>query len=293
MTNIRKRLCLFFMLFAYVQTFSQSMRDEMRQEVPGISDPVTFETFSVWTSDSIAARVQILYRINGDFLFFSKNANAVKEEYIAQAEVVAEILDTLNNTVAREIQPVQIFRSSLPTETDKPNDIQGSLSFTLKSGTYHVVFEAKDAESGKSVTTHENKITIQRLKKDSISISAPLLVERLRNDSLALSHPVFIPINRGESIAFGTAPAHTLQLLTSDSLANFKLQWNIIGHSNNDRNEEQRWNDSVYFWFDGVPQITNTKNEIRYTIIDSSTSNKIVTFQFPSREFRKAIIGFY
>ncbi len=109
MTNIRKRLCLFFMLFAYVQTFSQSMRNEMRQEVPGISDPVTFETFSVWTSDSIAARVQILYRINGDFLFFSKNANAVKEEYIAQAEVVAEILDTLYNTVAREIQPVQIF----------------------------------------------------------------------------------------------------------------------------------------------------------------------------------------
>jgi GWxTD domain-containing protein len=280
--NFHKHCFVFvFILLAYTLAFSQPMRDEIRQPMLGMAMPVTFETFSTWTSDTTAAQVQILYRINGGFFFFAKGSNTAKEEYTAQAEVIVEILDTLNNTVTRKIQPVQVLRSSLPNETDKPNDIQGSLAFTLKTGTYHVLFEAKDSESGKSITNHDTRITIPRVKKDSVNISSPLLVECLRNDSLAFVHPVFIPVNRGESIAFGTTSAYVLQLLAIDSLSNFKLHWNIIGHPENDQDKEQRWSDSTFRVFNGIPQVTAEKNKICYTVLDSNVSSKIVYFSIP------------
>ena len=283
--DVRKLSCLLFILCWHHFAYSQSMRDEMQQPMPGGSAPVTFETFSVWTSDTNAVQVHILYRIDAGFLFFSKKADAAREQYIGQAEVIAELLDTLNNTIARQIQPVQILRSSLPTETDKPNDIQGSLPFTVKPGTYHIHFEAQDAESGKSFSMHEKTIIIQQWKKDSINISSPLLIERLRNDSLSRSHPVLIPVNHGETILFGTTPAYIFQLMTIDSLPNLKVHWNVTGHTNADRDEERHWSDSTYDSVNGVPQGTNEKNEVRYTILDSKLSSKVVYLPLPFEKF--------
>jgi GWxTD domain-containing protein len=289
--NFKKQFCLFIIFLAYIPVLSQSIRDGMRQPIPSMIMPVTFETFSTWTSDTASARVQILYRINGGFLFFSRSSNASKEEYTAQAEVVAEILDTLNNTVAREIQPVRVLRSSLPDETDKPNDIQGTLLFSLKPGIYHIMFEAKDSESGKSITNHDTRITIPKIQKDSINISVPLLVERLRNDSLTFVCPVFVPVNRGESISFGTPPpAYIFPVLTTDTLSDVKVHWKIIGRSDHDRDEKQQWSDSTYRIIQGVPQLTDTKNEIRCTIVDSNASSKVLYLPIP---FEKIPEGHY
>jgi GWxTD domain-containing protein len=94
-------------------------------------------------------------------------------------------------------------------------------------------------------------------------------------------HPVFIPVNRGESIAFGTTSAYVLQLLAIDSLSNFKLHWNIIGHPENDQDKEQRWSDSTFRVFNGIPQVTAEKNKICYTVLDSNVSSKIVYFSIP------------
>jgi GWxTD domain-containing protein len=269
------------LLLVSIPAMSQPARDNMQQPMPGMNMPVTFETFSTWTSDSTTAQVEILYRIDGRFLFFSRNSNTVKEEYTAQAEVIVEILDTLKNTVARKIQPVQVLRSSLPTETEKPNDIQGSLTFTLKPGAYHIVFEAKDSESGKSITNHDTRITIPKTQKDSISVSGPLLVERLRNDSLAFVHPLFTPVNRGESVSFGTTPAYIFQIFAADTLSNFKLHWNIIGKSETDGDHEQHWSDSTYRVLNGLPHITSVNNGIRCTVIDSNMHSKIVYLPIP------------
>jgi GWxTD domain-containing protein len=266
------------------------MRDEMRQPITEINNPVTFETFSTWTSDTTAAQVQILYRINSEFLFFSKSSNTIKEEYTAQAEIIAEILDSVNNIVAREIQPVQVLRSSLPRETDKPKDLQGSLSFTLKPGIYHIGFEAKDSESGKSMINRDEKITIHHILKGSINSSAPLLVERLRNDSLAVSHPFFVPVNHGKNILFGTTPAYIFQIRTTDSLSNVRLHWNITGHAENDGDVEQHWSDSSFRVFQGIPQLTNMKGTLRYTVVDSTVSSKTVYLPIP---FEKIPEGHY
>ena len=161
-----KRTIYFLLIFSYAQLFAQYGED-IQRSAPSHFSPITFETIPYWSEDTTSIDLVVFYRIDPKLFFFSKTFNSQHDFYKATGELVFEIYNEKDESVAREFRPLLIERNSLPAEgVQFSEDIQGAFSFHLQKGLYKVVVETKDNESEKSFINRDTKIDARTFSRD-------------------------------------------------------------------------------------------------------------------------------
>lgn len=141
--------------------------------------------------------VQVYYRINPSF-FVPVRQNTTKS-YAGKGEFFLEFLDEHNISVAHEYRVFEIPFTS--ASTVNVNDLQGRISFTVRSGVYKLAVELKDMNSTREFR-ERGKNFQAALKGTPLEIYSPFYVLS-QYDTLQGSSS-FLLINRGAIVPFGS-----------------------------------------------------------------------------------------
>ena len=242
--------------------------------------PVIFEALPYWNHDTTTIDLVIIYRISPSFLFFGKSGTPQQESYEAKGELVVEILDENEVTVARDLRPIQVERFSAPTETRSSlGNIQGMFAFQLKRGIYRIVIEANDNESGKSFINRDTKVEVKTSSLSDLNISPILFVEPLHLDSISASRTKFIPLNHGGHSLIGQPAGCIFQVIPRDT-SPFQISWKLTGNDKNDEDTVDLHGDK-YQQFDGIPTPAEVSNTLSMGIKKDSLQSRIVYLPIP------------
>ena len=196
-------------------------------ESRGQSLLVSYEPVTLFNSDSAKLQLDIHYRIAQNFFIFVRNESATqKTEYVAHGELVVELLDEQKVSVARQIRQLPLSRSALPRETDRPQSLQGVLSFSVPPGTYALVFSVDDHESGRSFIERNKKITIIDPKISSFEVSQFMLIQF---PALHEASQLFVPMNRGGNVLFGDAGGFLVEIFQPATSETLSVHWKLHG----------------------------------------------------------------
>lgn len=161
-----------------------------------------YEALNLVGDDTTKCRLDLNYRIPHRFFVFVRSFSS-PDEFVARGIITAEILDSKNVSVARDIMRKELKRlGTMPPEATIGAAIHGSFSFTLAPGTYRVHFEVEDLESNRKMTLPSPPLHLKKFHDLSPGISDPLAIERV--DSAELGARYVYPANLGGDIPFGT-----------------------------------------------------------------------------------------
>jgi GWxTD domain-containing protein len=170
-------------------------------EVEPIRPSVFFEAVNIIANDTSKSRVDFNFNIPQDFFVFVRSESN-PSDFIAHGEISVEILDSGNLSVAHDIIHKELHHGEISAPSGKSRGtVQGSFSFTLKPGIYHIIFEVDDLESKRRIVDHDRQIRLERFSELTQAFSSILFLDRLeiQNDSLATAYPV----NLGGDAVFG------------------------------------------------------------------------------------------
>jgi GWxTD domain-containing protein len=98
--------------------------------------------------DSLTARVDIVYRINREFFVPVRvSDSSVTSPYLRSGEILIELFDSTDVSVAREIRQVTIPDHRSEAVPGERLWHEGLVSFSVHPGMYRVFFEATDRQS--------------------------------------------------------------------------------------------------------------------------------------------------
>jgi GWxTD domain-containing protein len=255
--------------------------EEMPQLALRPLSPVTFEAIPIWTNDTTSIELVILYRINPTFLFFAKTSDVQQEAYEAKGELVVEILNDKDASVARDFRPLLIEQNSLPEEgVPFSKEIQGALSFKLKKGLYKIVVEAKDSESGKSYVNRDTKIDT-RTFSSGLNISPAIFVEPTSTDTFSNKQKNFLPMNRGGSVIIGQAGGCLLQVTSPDTNTDIHLSWEVKNKRETDEDIQQDLHGEKCDQENGTPVVIENPMRTSISIRKDSKHSRIFFIPIP------------
>jgi len=279
-SSMTKTIYLLFILF-YSISFAQFGKD-MKISGPLQLSPIIFEAIPYWIDDTTSIGLIFLYRVNPAFLFFAKTGAAQNEVYEARGELVVEILDDKDAAVAREFKQIYLKRNSLPIEGSSPiEEIQGALTFKLKKGSYKIVVETKDSESGKSFIDRNKKVDANALSSSMLSIYPLTLVYTTLSNTLSPNIDKFLPMNRGGDFVIGQTGGCLIQVMTPDTSADFQLSWKLRSKDDSDESIMQELHGEQYIPQFGTPVIVEGSKNISFTVKNDSRYSRIIFAPVP------------
>jgi GWxTD domain-containing protein len=269
-----------FLVIIFTSISFAQFDEEMPRSAPRPLNPVTFEAIPYWTNDTTSIELLVLYRVSPMFLFFTKTDDTQQEAYEAKGELIVEILNDKDASIARDFRPIQVQRNSIPTEGAPPiEEIQGVFSFTLKIGLYRITIEAKDNESGKSFIDRNTKIDVQAFSPNGLNISPAIFVETQLSSTIVSESNKFIPMNRGNNVVIGQTGGYLLQIITFDTIAPIRVSWKISGK--NEVDEDVQLNGEQFLEKIGAPIIIEDSRHITYSIKKESGHSRMIFAPIP------------
>ncbi|MGB2868186.1 MAG: GWxTD domain-containing protein [Bacteroidota bacterium] len=277
MTSISRRLVVVLLFTAVRLSFGQQDDSALPSEQNRL---ISFETITGFGEDTAQARVYLHYRIGkGFFVFVKSPQNITADDFVAKGELVVELLNEQSTSVAREIRPIRLTRTAQGPPPGPASDIMGAMEFSLKPGTYQVVFEVHDIESGRSFLQRHEKVTTVAPGSSALELSSPMLTQEL-SDS-ANVEPRFIPLNRGSNVFYGGSGGILLQLRGTGSQADMSAHWKLTGQVEQFGIEHQEFEGGQYRVFGGAPQRSSDSEEVVYTVKPSAAGLKLLYFPMP------------
>jgi GWxTD domain-containing protein len=262
-------------------SFAQFGEEMPRQGIRSLS-PVNFEAIPFLTNDTTFIELVIPYRINPSFLFFAKTKDLQQEAYEAKGELVVEILNDKDASIARDFRPIQLLRSSIPTESTQPiEEIQGAFIFKLEKGIYKITLEAKDNESDKSFIDRNIKVDAQTFSPSGLNVSPAIFVEPILSESSSNKQKNFYPMNRGGNIIIGQAGGCLLQVTSLDTMTDIHLSWEVISKSESDEDIRQEFHGEKCDQENGTPVVTENQKRVLFSIRMDSKRNRTFYIPFP------------
>ncbi len=241
--------------------------------------PASYEAVALFSGDSSKQLVNIHYRVGQNFFIFVRNeATTPKAEYVAHGELVVELLNDQKVSVAREIRQLPISRTSLPKEGDHPPSIQGVISFSVPPGSYTVVFDLDDRESGRSFMEKTKKIKVPDSKQPGLLVSDPMLVQ---SQASATAPALFVPTNRNGSSLLGESGGIVAEISRPSGADTFAVHWKLHGILDGFGERTQSFAGSIYSSLNGLLSIAPQQEGVSYNVVPAGESWKTVFFPLP------------
>ena len=275
---MKLRVIVGLMLVVWGSPVKSQMRFE-QNESRSQNLPVWYEAVALFSGDTSKQIVSIHYRIGQNFFILVRNeAAAPKTEYIAHGELVVELLNDQKVSAAREIRQIPLSRAHLPKEGEHPPSIQGFISFLVPPGTYTVVFNLDDRESGRSFIEKTKKIKVPGSKQPGLQISDLMLVQM---PASAASPSLFVPTNRNGSSLLGESGGIVTEVFGPRGADTIAVHWELHGMLDGFGQRTQSFADSVYSTSDGLLSIQPLQEGISYKVEPSADSWKTVFIPLP------------
>ncbi len=224
--------------------------------------PITYGTDILLQPNADTSLVCITYRISPAFLTFVRGQSPQGyEQYEARGLVVIELHHTTDGTVLSSTHPIEINRTNPVREGEMSGDLEGMVSFHAAPGTYRLTLEARDQESGRSFTNHEEELTVP----------APRARIRFTHPIFAASGPgsdsTFVPLNRGGRVLFGESGGALMEF--SVPLAG-GIRWKLESDRPDRMYEKQSFSDSTAQVERGIIRPVSVADRPRYSIRSDS-----------------------
>ena len=269
-------------IFICTSTSFAQFGEEMHRSAARSLNPVTFEAIPFLTNDTTSIDLVIFYRINPTFLFFSKSSDTQRESYEAKGELIVEILNDKDASIARDFRPIQVYRTSIPTEdTPASEEIQGAFIFKLTKGIYKITMEAKDSESDKSFIDRNVKVDAQYFSPGRINISPAIFVESPSAEYSSSMQKNFVPINRGSSIIIGQTGGCLLQVTSSDTNTDIHLSWEMNSKSESDEDIQQAFHGDKFDKENGTPVVVENSKRSSLSFKTDSKNSRLFFIPLP------------
>lgn len=181
-------------------------------------DVARFET-QTFVSDSMNIRVSILYRIRHDLFIFTKDTAEFSPRYSAAGELVLELLDSTDASIARQFRSIALYSDDNIIVNLRRHSLEGVLSFSAKPGKYTLVCTIEDGQSPREVLSRRQPLFIPRRNKRSIAYSSVLGVREFAPASNGGYHAS----NMDHGIMLGENSGILLQLKPDFQLKQLRL----------------------------------------------------------------------
>jgi GWxTD domain-containing protein len=216
------------------------------QERPSLA---TFEAVSIFGPDSSKAYVNIHYRIPRSFFVFVKPSDptAPKDEFVARGQLQVELFNEQDVSVAREIRPFALTRTSLPQIEERQGDI---------------VFEVDDLESGRSFLDKQRSVKAQLVSHKSLDLSSPFLAII---DSTQQRGIRYLAMNHGTNVLYGGVYGGVVcQVYCPQCDSALKIHWTLHGESENRAPQVKELNGTQFNLVGGLLNLTSKEGSVTY-----------------------------
>ncbi len=162
---------------------------------------IHYELLKLIPDDTTRSRLDVIFNIPPNFFVYVRTA-ATPGDFIARGEISVEVFNSRDLSVAREITRKELHRavSTFP-DSQTGRSIQGDFSFSLEPGTYRVLFEVNDFESGRRFVDKSPPVVLKKLSDSSAGTSDIVFLEH--TESIKDSMMKVYPINLGGDAVFG------------------------------------------------------------------------------------------
>jgi GWxTD domain-containing protein len=242
---------------------------------------VTFEAVSLFSPDTGKAFVNIHYRIPRSYFVFVKQSasGGSKEEYLGRGQLVVELIDDKSVSVAREIRPIALMRSSLASNNEPQGDIEGAISFNVVKGEFHIIFEVDDLESGRTFVDKKRSVNARNTTPKPLDVSTPFFATIDRSQPSSLRYTIF---NHGNSIPYGDSRGGLVaQLHCPHSDSALTVRWNLHGESEDRNQQTQDLSGTAFELVDGLLELSSKEGPVIYTARSSPAEWKIIFVPVP------------
>jgi len=188
--NMRKLLYITCILLSS-PLFSQNMGQHHEEGGfgPGMvqhertGDEIVFFEIHYILTNSDSQKVEALYRLREDFFTFVRDGKGDKEVFTASGEAAIEILDSTDNSIARQIKAIELSSETNTTQELRKKYLQSRMSFRLPSGKYKVLLSIEDKESKRVLPDIKKPLHIHSVKQHSRSPLIPVAAEQQSDSS--------------------------------------------------------------------------------------------------------------
>jgi GWxTD domain-containing protein len=190
-----------------------------------------------------------------------------------------EIFNDQDVSVAREIRPIALNRTSLPSATQQPGDIEGAITFILSDGTFKIVFEVDDLESGRSFVDKNQTVKARKVSRKSFDLSIPLFanVDTSHHDVLC-----YAPFNRGSDVLFGHARGGLLsQVYCARCDSVLKVHWDLRGAPESHPDDIQKFEGTQYELTSGMLSLVAKEGPVLFDVQRSDSVWKTLYIPLP------------
>jgi GWxTD domain-containing protein len=276
MTAMMKYLFPLLILFSSIS--SAQLGEEMPKSGSRPFSPIVFEAIPYWSEDTASCDLVVLYRVSSSFFFFAKTGTAQQEYYEAKGELVVEILNDKDITVARDYMSLHSERNTMSVKNNSLSDeVQGMFIFKLSKGLYRIVIEAKDGESGKSFINRDMKVDIQTNPPSGLNISPAIFAE-------STSQQNFIPMNRGGDVIIGQEGGCLFQAILPDTIIDIHISWKVQSKNEDDEENPQELNGDNCIQQMGTVAVHEESKSIIYKIAKGTAHSRVIFVSIPIKK---------
>ena len=223
---MKHALVILSLLLTFVA--SSLSQERFEQNDPRMQrSPISYEAVALVRSDSGKGAVNIHYRIGQSFFVYVRDESAPgKNQYTARGELIVELLNENKASVARSIRQLPLTRTSIPRESDRDLELEGTISLSAPPGTYTIVFSVDDRESGRSFMEKTRKVTLPNPGLSDFQVASMFFARTPQSDD---SHVRFTPVNRGGNVLFGEAGGIAVELRPTSETDTLAIHWTLTG----------------------------------------------------------------
>jgi GWxTD domain-containing protein len=273
-----KSAALFLFYIPFLALSQERMPGKEPQNRPSL---VTFEAVQLFGPDSSKLNVNIHYRIPRGFFVFVRPSDpaAPKDEFTARGQLQVELFTEQDVSVAREIRPMALTRTSLPQADEQQGDIEGAIAFTLAGGQYRIVFEVDDLESGRSFLDKKQSVKTQLLSPKSLVLSDPIFaaIDSTRTDGIR-----YLPFNHGSNVVYGNLHGGMIcQVYCPQSDSALEVHWKLHGEAENQSQQIKDLNGKQFDLVAGLLNLATKEGPVAYQALISGPTWKILFVPVP------------
>ncbi len=221
------------------------------QQMQSRFSPVLYEAVSLFGPDSSKAYVNIHYRIPNSFFIFVKpgDSSVPGDELRARGQLLVE-LDSQGVSVARDIRAIALARTAATPGPEQfgaadsrtspgfggsgsdrtgAGDVEGEMTFAVPPGTYQIIFEVDDLESGRSSIDRNQTFTARSATLKSLDLSPPFFAYPDTAHHPGIRYTAF---NHGTNVSFGNVHGGLLsQIYCSLCDSGLAVHWTMRGET--------------------------------------------------------------
>lgn len=242
---------------------------------------IAYEAVSLFGPDSTKATIAIHYRIQRNFFVFvrSNDPSAPRNEFVARGQLLTELFDEKDVSVARAIRPIALNHTGLPGADEAQEDLEGAIPFSLPAGKYRIVFEVDDLESGRTFVDKKRTVEARSVNRQSLDLSAPFFVSV---DSAKVDTPFYRPFNHGSNVLYGSVRGGLVsQVWCPQRDSVLRIHWALRGQTDNRSEQPVDHSGDQFSVAEGLLSLATKEGSVAYGVSKTDPAWRVLYVPIP------------